>query len=190
MSIAANSEPVPQKFALNRRHDADQIIAVMFRPIITKVGSKSLQPFFRSSFRPSSKTLTSSLLFAPAAKRFATHNATTHYAPPAAASTNWPKILGQLGIIGGTVVGLNLFFNRETREGGIPPLEQAYLHETFKYVGAGLGICALAARGLHTMGWSRRLMTMNPWVVLGGGLALSIGTNSISLTFINLESGC
>ena len=146
----------------------------MFRPIITKVSSKPLQGFFRSSFRPSSKPLASSLLFAPIAKRFATHNA-TRIASPAAASTNWPKILGQLGLIGGTVVGLNLFFNRETREGGIPPLEQAYLHETFKYVGAGLGICALAARGLHTMGWSRRLMTMNPWLVLGGGLAFSIG---------------
>lgn len=150
----------------------------MFRPIITKVSSKPLGTFFRSSFRPPSNRLTLSLLFAPVAKRFATHNATTRFTPPAATATNWPKILGQIGIIGGTVVGLNLFFNRETRDGGIPPLEQAYLHETFKYVGAGLGICALAARGLHTMGWSRRLMTMNPWLVLGGGLALSIGTHS------------
>ena len=150
----------------------------MFRPIITKVSSKPLGTFFRSSFRPSSKSFTLSLLSAPVAKRFATHNATTRFAPPVATSTNWPKILGQVGIIGGTIVGLNLFFNRETREGEIPPLEQAYLHETFKYVGAGLGICALTARGLHTMGWSRRLMTMNPWLVLGGGLALSIGTHS------------
>jgi len=148
----------------------------MFRPIITKVSSRPLQGFFRSSFRQSSKPLTSSLLFAPIAKRFATHQATARVGSPVSGtSTNWPKILGQVGIIGGTVVGLNLFFNRETREGGIPPLEQEYLHETFKYVGAGLGICAVAARGLHTMGWSIRLMRMNPWLVLGGGLALSIG---------------
>lgn len=150
----------------------------MFRPIVTKVNSKPLQGFFRSSFRQStfSRPLTSSLLFAPVAKRFATHQATARVgAPLSPRSTNWPKILGQVGIIGGTVVGLNLFFNRETREGGIPPLEQEYLHETFKYVGAGLGITALMARGLHTMGWSVRLMTMNPWLVLGGGLALSIG---------------
>jgi growth hormone-inducible transmembrane protein len=147
----------------------------MFRPIITKVGSKPLEGFFRSSFRKP-KTLTSSLLFAPVAKRFATHQATVRRPIGAQAGTNWPKILGQVGIIGGTIVGLNLFFNRETREGGIPPIEQEYLHDTFKYVGAGLGITALAARGLHSMGWSVRLMSYNPWLVLGGGLALSIGT--------------
>ena len=148
----------------------------MFRPMITKVSSKPLQGFFRSSFRQPTKPLASSLLFAPVAKRFATHHATTRVgAPVVGTATNWPKILGQVGIIGGTIVGLNLFFNRETREGGIPALEQEYLHETFRYVGAGLGICALAARGLHTMGWSARLMRMNPWLVLGGGLALSIG---------------
>lgn len=145
----------------------------MFRPIITKVGSKPLEGFFRSSFRKP-KTLTSSLLFAPVAKRFATHQAIRRPID-AQAGTNWPKILGQVGIIGGTIVGLNLFFNRETREGGIPPIEQEYLHETFKYVGAGLGITALAARGLHSIGWSVRLMSYNPWLVLGGGLALSIG---------------
>jgi growth hormone-inducible transmembrane protein len=73
------------------------------------------------------------------------------------------------------MVGLNLFFNRETREGGIPAMEQEYLHDTFKYVGAGVGITALAARGLHVAGWSSRLMALNPWVALGGGLVLSIG---------------
>jgi hypothetical protein len=147
----------------------------MFRPIITKVSTKPLEGFFRSSFR-NPKTITSSLLIAPVAKRFATHQATTRVRSPIGAqSTNWPKILGQIGIIGGTVVGLNVFFNRETREGGIPAVEQEYLHDTFKYVGAGLGITALAARGLHSMGWSVRLMSYNPWLVLGGGLALSIG---------------
>src|SRR5579859_1812779 len=147
----------------------------MFRPIITKIGTKPLQGIFRSSFRKATPFASSSLLAAPIAKRFATHQATTRIARPVTEPTNWPKILGQVGIIGGTIVGLNLFFNRETREGGIPPAEQAYLNETFKYVGAGLTMTALAARGLHMMGWSFRLMSMNPWLVLGGGLALSIG---------------
>jgi hypothetical protein len=146
----------------------------MFRPIITRFGVKPLQGFVRSSFcRPT--PLKSSVLFAPVAKRFATHHAVSRVGAPAAQPINWPKVLGQIGIIGGTIVGLNLFFNRETREGGIPPVEQAYLNETFKYVGAGLGITALAARGLHMSGWSVRMMSMSPWMVLLGGLALSIG---------------
>ena len=149
----------------------------MLRPLITKVGSKPLQGFFRPSFCRSAP-LTSSLFIAPVAKRFATHQAATRIGAPSSQATNWPKIIGQLGIIGGTVVGLNLFFNRETREGGIPAVEQEYLHETFKYVGAGLGITALAARGLHMGGWSLRFMALNPWLALGGGLALSIGMDN------------
>jgi hypothetical protein len=145
----------------------------MFRPILSKVGTKPLQGFFHSSFRSSRPT--SSLLFAPVAKRFATHHATARIGTAAPQATNWPKILGQLGLIGGTIVGINLFLNRETREGGIPLAEQEYLNQTFKYVGAGLGITALTARGLHMSGWSSRMMAMNPWVVLGGGLVLGIG---------------
>lgn len=147
----------------------------MIRPLITRVGTKLLQGFFRSSFqRPT--PFASALLIAPVVKRFATHQATKVGIPLRPQTTNWPKILGQIGIIGGSIVGINLFFNRETREGGIPPVEQAYLHDTFKYVGTGLGLTALAARGLHLSGWSHRFMAMNPWVTLIGGLALSIGT--------------
>jgi hypothetical protein len=158
----------------------------MFRPIITKVGLKPLQgSVLRSAFLRSTPLKTSSALFlAPVAKRFATHQAVPrtipHPGPASSASANWPRILGQAGIIGATIFGLNIFFNRETREGGIPAVEQQYLHDTFKYVGVGLGITALAARGLHLGGWTARMMAMNPWMVLIGGLALSIGT-SLSL---------
>lgn len=44
------------------------------------------------------------------------------------------------------------------------------------YTGAGLALTAAVAKGLHNSGWSIRLMQMNPWVVLGAGLAGSIGT--------------
>jgi growth hormone-inducible transmembrane protein len=146
----------------------------MLRPLITKVGSKPFQGFFISSFHRS-KPFTLSLFVAPVAKRFATHQAATRIAARPSQATNCLKIIGQLGIVGGTVVGLNLFFNHETREDGIPAVERAYLHETFKYVGAGLGITALAARGLHIGGWSAKLMALNPSLVLVCGLALSIG---------------
>lgn len=80
-------------------------------------------------------------------------------------------------IFGGTLVAINLMFNRETREdGGMPPFERAYLNETFMHTGLGIGIIGLAARTLHTSGWSYRLMAANPWAVLGIGLVGSIGT--------------
>lgn len=58
----------------------------------------------------------------------------------------------------------------------MPPFERAYLNETFMHTGLGLGIIAVAARALHQSGASVRIMTANPWLVMGGGLVLSIGT--------------
>ncbi|KAF7190495.1 Growth hormone-inducible transmembrane protein [Pseudocercospora fuligena] len=80
-------------------------------------------------------------------------------------------------IFGGTLLAVNLIFNRETREdGGMPPYERSYLNETFLHTGLGIGIIGIAARALHMNGWSYRLMTANPWLVLGIGLVGSIGT--------------
>jgi growth hormone-inducible transmembrane protein len=81
------------------------------------------------------------------------------------------------GIFGGTIVAINLLFNRETREdGGMPPFERKYLNEVFLHTGLGIGIIGVAARALHMNGWSYRLMAANPWMVLGVGLVGSIGT--------------
>jgi growth hormone-inducible transmembrane protein len=154
----------------------------MFRPILAKFNTTAHRPLFRSAFHKSPGALTLSI-FAPT-KRFATHlsSASVNGYATRTSAVNWRKVLTQLALTGGTIVGLNVFFNRETREGGIPVVEQEYLHETFKYMGAGLGITALAAKGLHNMGWSTRLMSMNRWLVMGGGLALSIGPSRTSLT--------
>lgn len=87
------------------------------------------------------------------------------------------KLLYGAAIVGGTIVATNLIFNRETREdGGMPQYERSFLNETFMHTGLGLGIIAVAARALHTSGWSYRLMATNPWVIAGVGLAASIGT--------------
>ena len=87
------------------------------------------------------------------------------------------RLLYAAGIFGGTVLAVNLVFNRETREdGGMPPFERAYLNETFLHTGLGVGIIGVAARALHSSGWSVRLMSSNPWLVIGGGLVASIGT--------------
>ncbi|EJD40785.1 hypothetical protein AURDEDRAFT_138941 [Auricularia subglabra TFB-10046 SS5] len=69
----------------------------------------------------------------------------------------------------------NAFLNRETRD-ALNPFERDYLHGAFKYTGAGLAITAVAARAMFRAGLPYRMMTMSPWVVLGVGLAGSIGS--------------
>ncbi|MCJ1309331.1 hypothetical protein MMC25_002990 [Agyrium rufum] len=96
--------------------------------------------------------------------------------PAAPAGGIGQKLLYGAGIVGGTMLAINLVFNRETREdGGMPPFERAYLNETFLHTGLGVGIIGVAASALHRNGWSHRLMAMNPWVVIGGSLVASIG---------------
>ena len=87
------------------------------------------------------------------------------------------KILYGAAIVGGTVVATNLIFNRETREdGGMPPFEREYLNQTFMHTGLGIGIIGITAKALHSSGFAYRIMATNPWVVIIGGLALSIGS--------------
>lgn len=87
------------------------------------------------------------------------------------------RLLYGAAIVGGTVVATNMMFNRETREdGGMAPYERSFLNETFAHTGLGIGMIAIAAQALNRSGWSMRLMSANPWVVIGAGLACSIGT--------------
>ena len=96
---------------------------------------------------------------------------------PTASGTLGQRLLYGAAIVGGTVMATNLMFNRETREdGGMAPYERSFLNETFAHTGLGIGIIGVAAQAFHRSGWSYRLMSMNPWVVIGGGLAISIGT--------------
>lgn len=78
-------------------------------------------------------------------------------------------------MVAGTIVVVNGFLNRETRE-SLNPAERSYLHETFQYTGGGLVLTALAARSLFRSGTAFRIMSANPWVVLGVSLVGSIGT--------------
>ena len=98
-------------------------------------------------------------------------------APPTATGSLTQRLLYGAAIVGGTILATNLLFNRETREdGGMPAYEREYLNQTFLHTGLGIGIIGVAARALHSSGWSYRLMATNPWLVVGGGLVLSIGT--------------
>lgn len=108
-------------------------------------------------------------------KTFKRHQSQTSYNPASRGDLTQRLIYGG-AIFGGTLLAINLVFNRETREGGIPAFEQQYLNDTFMHTGLGIGIIAIAARTLHANGWSYRLMSANPWLVLGVGLVGSIGT--------------
>lgn len=86
------------------------------------------------------------------------------------------RLLYGAALIGGTALAVNLVFNRETRGESMPDYERAYLNDTFMHTGLGIGIIGVAATALHRSGWSYRLMTFNPWLVIGVSLAASIGT--------------
>ncbi|KIY73521.1 Bax inhibitor family protein [Cylindrobasidium torrendii FP15055 ss-10] len=92
-----------------------------------------------------------------------------------ASTPSWQRTALTLGGLAGTAVVVNGFLNRETRD-GYTAGEQALLHETFKYTAGGLVLTALAARQMFRSGVAFRLMTANPWVVLGVGLVGGIGT--------------
>lgn len=100
---------------------------------------------------------------------------------PAAAAPNSGNLVQKLvvggAIFGGTFLAIQFVFNRETREdGGMPPFERAYLNDTFMHTGLGVGIIGLSARAMFQSGFMYRMMATNPWVVMIGGLGLSIGT--------------
>ncbi|PKS08345.1 hypothetical protein jhhlp_005289 [Lomentospora prolificans] len=86
------------------------------------------------------------------------------------------KILVGGAIFGGTLVAINVVFNRETREGAMPKFEREYLNNTFLHTGLGVGIIGLTARQMVQSGFVYRIMVTNPWIVAIGGLALSFGT--------------
>ncbi|KAJ3579887.1 hypothetical protein NPX13_g677 [Xylaria arbuscula] len=102
---------------------------------------------------------------------------TQQSAPAADQGTLVRRLLTGATIFGGTVVAINLVFNRETREdGGMPAFERSYLNQTFLHTGLGIGIIGLTARQMINTGFVYRLMVTNPWAVAIGGMALSFGT--------------
>ncbi|GAA5935767.1 uncharacterized protein JCM15063_001799 [Sporobolomyces koalae] len=88
---------------------------------------------------------------------------------------DWRKVGINVGFGVAGAIALNFALNRETR-GPLAGFEGEYLRSTFKWTGAGLAITASTAYLAFTNGIMYRMMAMNPWVVMGGGLVLSIGS--------------
>ncbi|KAI0203684.1 bax inhibitor family protein [Astrocystis sublimbata] len=141
------------------------------------------QPATKSNFFTSRATIASSTLrLAPKNVFSRAYNQSSSQTVDQ--GTNMRKLLTAGAIFGGTVVAINLVFNRETRDdGGMPAFEREYLNSTFLHTGLGIGIIGITARQMIRSGFVYRLMVTNPWVVGIGGLALSfatmIGTRSI-----------
>ncbi|KAH9486370.1 Growth hormone-inducible transmembrane protein [Psilocybe cubensis] len=88
---------------------------------------------------------------------------------------NWRKFAITAAGVAGAVVAVEAIFNRDTRD-PLTVAERSLLNDSFKYTGGGLVLTALAARNLFRSGFAFRLMSANPWMVLGVSLVGSIGT--------------
>jgi hypothetical protein len=98
-------------------------------------------------------------------------------APQADRGSMLQKLVVGGAMFSATLIAINMIFNRETREdGGMPPFERAYLNSTFAHTGLGIGIIGISARAMFQSGFMYRMMATNPWIVMIGGLGLSIGT--------------
>ncbi|KAF9531819.1 inhibitor of apoptosis-promoting Bax1-domain-containing protein [Crepidotus variabilis] len=88
---------------------------------------------------------------------------------------SWQKLAITAAGVAGTVVVLDVVINRETRD-ALSDAERSLLNDSFKYTGGGLALAALTARALFRSGATFRIMSANPWAVLGISLVGSIGT--------------
>ncbi|KAI1768156.1 inhibitor of apoptosis-promoting Bax1-domain-containing protein [Hypoxylon sp. FL1150] len=157
-------------------------------PQLTKSSFRTVAPtrsFHQSTpksanFFTSRTTVASTLLRSAPKNAFAQSSRTymqQTQAPAADSASTVRRLLTGGAIFGGTLIGINALFNRETREdGGMPPHERQYLNSTFIHTGIGIGIIGLTARQMVQSGFVYRLMVTNPWAVAIGGLALSFGT--------------
>ena len=157
---------------------APRAAQIPFRSFQTSAKTTSKQAF--NYTRPSPKLASQKeTFFLNAFRQSAKRRSYQTSAPanPVAQGNLTQRLIYGGAIFGGTLLAINLVFNRETREdGGMPPFERSYLNDTFLHTGLGIGIIGVAARALHMNGWSYRLMSANPWLVLGIGLVGSIGT--------------
>lgn len=155
-------------------------------PELTKTGFRTGTPtraFHQASKNPSTfftvrTTIASSVLRITPRNAFAQARS---YQSGGAQAVDSGSILRRLltggAIFGGTLVAVNVMFNRETRDdGGMPIYERSYLNDTFMHTGLGVGIIGLTARQMANSSFMYRMMSANPWVVLIGGLAASFGT--------------
>ncbi|KAL5494723.1 hypothetical protein ACEPAI_184 [Sanghuangporus weigelae] len=93
----------------------------------------------------------------------------------ASKSEAWKRLGVAAAVVLGAAVGTNAILNRETRD-ALSTTESSYLNESFRYMGGGLAIVVATARVMFKNGFAVRVMSANPWAVLGLSLVGGIGT--------------
>ncbi|KAL1738596.1 inhibitor of apoptosis-promoting Bax1-domain-containing protein [Schizophyllum fasciatum] len=88
---------------------------------------------------------------------------------------DWKRFGMTAGAVAGATVLIDALINGQTGN-ALSAIERDYLKETFIYTGGGLTLTAMAARALFTSGAAFRIMSANPWLVMGVSLVGSIGT--------------
>ncbi|KAK2461514.1 hypothetical protein APHAL10511_005977 [Amanita phalloides] len=88
---------------------------------------------------------------------------------------SWRRVAITVTGVAGVALLTDALLNRETRD-PLSVAEKSLLNDTFKYTGAGLLMTALAARSMFRSGVAFRIMSANPWAVLGVSLVGSIGS--------------
>jgi FtsH-binding integral membrane protein len=166
------------------------LFSATFRPLgqnILRSGcSRPLQSLTVRTFTSGPKSSTSSILQTIRAQRSSVFNSLraqrrtlltdgTAIVRPANQAESWKRFGITAAVVAGSVVLVQGFLNRETRD-GLSAAESSLLNDSFKYTGGGLVMTAIAARALFKNGFAYRLMATNPWVVLGVSLVGSIGT--------------
>ncbi|GJN94684.1 hypothetical protein Rhopal_007775-T1 [Rhodotorula paludigena] len=109
-----------------------------------------------------------------AQRSVATSPAPSYYGGGARQQVDWTKVGINVGVGVAGAIGLNLLLNRQVSP--LHDFEWQYLRDTYKMTGLGLAITAATAALAFKNGFTYRLMALNPWVAMGGGLVLSIGS--------------
>lgn len=165
--LAAKASQLAAPSALRAFHHAAPKTTAFFT-------SRTAALALRANSKPSSSILSR---LQGASRGYRGQNGATYMDPAAQSKERMRKMLLGGAIFAGTLVTVNVVFNRETREdGGMPAFERSYLNRTFMHTGLGVGIIGLSAYQMIQSGFVYRLMMTNPWVVGIGGLALSIGS--------------
>ncbi|KAG6873838.1 hypothetical protein C0995_010450 [Termitomyces sp. Mi166 len=159
------------------RLSSTSLRALLSRP--TRVSTCHAPVRFFSNFRSTGNTLLRQKVNASVGPTFAKGSRTFMTEGTKVAQNSqgisWQRMAMTAAGVAGAVVVIEGIFNRETRD-SLTLGEESLLHSTFQYTGAGLALTALAARQIFRSGATFRILTANPWVVLGVSLVGSIGS--------------
>ena len=108
------------------------------RTVLRSFQTSTQQPIKQNAFKQIAPITKQQSVFRNAFKQSRRGYQTEAPQNPLAQGNLTQRLIYGGAIFGGTLLAVNLVFNRETREdGGMPPYERSYLNETFLHTGLG-----------------------------------------------------